>query len=379
MVAEDKLNWQRMRRKDPALYRRLVYEVARLFDAGSSHKAIISEIYTWAEKNAPGYYAHEGVPNITPTWVGRHIGKAREPEFRFLQLAEFPDTTLLRTIHSRLPVSKNVHFVLAPDSATLLRQAWLAFDTMLVDRINSQPAQPVVVSVSGGRTMLELARAAPRFHRDMQWHKSGPIGQKKMEQVAVYSLTSGGVRDNIEALSDTVAAAIARELGVRAHGLLGPAIFHSAGAREAFVKDPQVRIHMERVQRSSIILTSVGYVGDGTSLTRQVLESIDSGCVSKLLKTHPHLADILYDCVDGHTGELVPLPAKIVSRLFSVMTCADLRRMVKDDTQCLVVASGYEKGRHALRGIVEQRMASDIHLDLECARGLIDACPLPPP
>ena len=63
--------------------------------------------------------------------------------------------------------------------------------------------------------------------------------------------------------------------------------------------------HVRLVKNSDIILTSVGYLGDSNALMRQLL---DHAGESELVAKHPNLADMLYNCYDGLSGEPIPMP-----------------------------------------------------------------------
>lgn len=261
-----------------------------------------------------------------------------------------------------------LHF--APDAETLLRQACLDFDKKLTDEVESISAgEEVIVGISGGHTMLEFTRTLHDIRKSMKWHKE--ISDRKKKSIVICSLTSGGSRENIRALSDTVAANIAEELKVKARGFLGPPLFKDKDAKDSFINDEEVQTHIQLVKKAKIILTSVGNVHDDTALTSQIINSINPNYLAELRRDNKYLGDILYNCYNGYNGDPIPL-GPIRDRVFSVITCKELWEMVKSGTTCIVVAKGYEKGYNALRGVIVRRMASDIHMDVKCAQGLSD-------
>ena len=77
-MAKLKLDSSRIRSENPSLYRRLLYEIVRLFvDERKSHSEIVKDVYEWAITNASGYYNPAGQDNLTTVWVGRRIAEAR--------------------------------------------------------------------------------------------------------------------------------------------------------------------------------------------------------------------------------------------------------------------------------------------------------------
>jgi len=369
-----KFDYAKMRKSNPALYRRLLYEVATLFIKGNTHIEIATKIHDWAKTNARSYYNKDSKKdNITPVWVGRRIADARD--YGFLTLGRFEENELAKAIRSDLPSAERINLVIAPDADALLRRVWLDFDEILIEKVKySKGNDKIIVAVSGGATLLDPAKVVPSVKGLLRWYKPGEVLQVQKDKVTIFSLTSGGMRTDIAALSDTVAASIAQELDVNVRGLMGPALFTNKSARDAFMGLPVISQHIKLVEKAEIILTSVGYVGDEKSLTSRVLSSIDRAYVEKLRRENVHLADILYDCYNGFTGDSIKLPAKIKNRIFSVIGCQKLKEMVNIRyTRCIVVARGYQKGYHALRGVIVNRMASDIYMDVECAKGLVEA------
>lgn len=366
-----KFEYEKMHKDDKSLHlhRQLVYEVARLFvkERKIHHRDIIKGVYKWAKENAKDYYNEAGEDNIHGEWVCRRLKEAIN--YQFFLLGDFEDKKLLDKIEELIPEAKNINLNFAPDAESLLMQACLDFDKKLTDEVTSSDTQ-IVVGVSGGHTMLEFARTLHDIRTSLKWHKEVPDSKRK--NVVICSLTSGGTRSNIAALSDTVAANIANELKVKARGFLGPPLFQDPDAKEAFLNDKEVRQHIDLVNEVKIILTSVGNVNDDAALTSQIINSINPEYLVELRRDNQHLGDILYYCYNGYNGNPIPL-VPIQDRVYSVIKCKDLWERVKGKkTQCIVVAKGREKGRHALRGVIVRKMASDIHMDLECARGLIE-------
>lgn len=366
-----KFDYEKMRLEEN-LRRLLVYEVARLFvkERKVHNKDIILSVYKWAESHAPKYYNKGGKEDIHSEWICRRLLDAIVNNF--ILLGEFEDQDLLVRLHDLIrETKKEVKLHLAPDSGSLLRQACLDFDEKLVAGVKSSDEQ-FVVGVSGGRTVLAFSQTLREIRSSLKWHKEVPDEKKK--NVVICSLTCGGIRSNISSLSDTVAANIAVELKVRQSGLLGPPSFSDGPALNAFKDEDEVDKHINLVKNANVILTSVGNVHDDTSLTSQIYKIVDEAHLNNIRGEHTNLGDILYQCYDGYTGIPVVPSDDIQNKILTVITLLELRKRVKDDkTKCIVMANGYEKGRHALRGLIVWRMASDIHMDLECARGLKNA------
>jgi DNA-binding transcriptional regulator LsrR (DeoR family) len=369
-----KFDYERLKKRDLALYRQLLYEVTRLFvEEGLNYNQIPDKIYTWAEDKASQYYNDHGKKNISRQWVSRHIKEVSKEEYQFLLLGEFRENMLSQKIKEHIDNAGFVSLKIAPDNKLLLRQVCLDFDKILTEKVKSTSAdEEVIVGVSGGHTMLALAQTLHDIKTIMSWHKIVPNKDKK--KVIICSLTTGGTRDNISALSDTTAANISQELEAQARGLLGPPSFKDKSARDVFVDDEDVQKHIGLVKKADIILTSVGNVHDDASLTSQIFRIIDPQHLDKIRKKYKHhLGDILYQCYNGYNGNIVTPSKEIADRIFSVIALLELRRKVQGgQTKCIVVADGYEKGYRALRGVIMKRMASDIYMDLKCAQGLSD-------
>ena len=361
-----KVRWSRLKYRDK---RRLLHLVAKWFVEGKcSHAEIALKMTNWTRRNAPDCHNPDGVDVSTP-FVGRRIAEAAR-EHGFLVVGRFLEEELIDEIRKLLPRSApDVNIVIAPDREEMLRYAWLDFERLLMQRLEEvKPGGPaVVVAVSGGRTMLALANAAPHI-ADLLWREEIPPQQRN--QVTVCSMTSGGVRSNIAALSDTVAALTAQYLGAQARGLLGPAWFASADALQAFRGEPGVVRHVNLVRKADFTLTSVGHLRDPNALMRQLLDESEQ---ESFIDQYPDLADLLYNCYDGHSGKSIALPQEVADRLFSVIDLKQLEANVKKGTRCIVLATGAEKGRHALRGIFLRGLASDVYMERQCAEGLIQA------
>ncbi len=365
----------RLKREDPLLHRRMLYEVACLFLKRWPHTEIAQSMKGWVQKHAKGYCDPGGPDNINTTWVYRRLKEAIRHSF--LRIGDFEEDKLMTEIHHAFPKSENINITLAPNADGLMSRVWAGLDAILCEKVSAAtPDNPLVIGVSGGMTMLAVSAFGPRVRSLLRWHQPGAVPPEMKENVIVCSLTSGGMRDNIAALSDTVAASLARELGdgVKAHGLLGPAVFPPGHARDDFVKIREVKRHIQLVKKAGIVLTSAGYVHDDTNLTAQIIRHLRPKCLAQLRSKCDNLSDILYNCYDGRTGEPIPYPRSIEPRILTAVTCADLQAMVASgQTKCFVVTRGYDKGFHALPGIIIKQMATDIYMDIECANGLIKA------
>lgn len=353
-----KIRWRSLKETDKE---RLLYLVAQWFVSEQrSHSEIAVKMANWVKKNAHHCYNPDG-DNVSTSFVGRRIAEA--VEHRFLQVGRFHEQKLAEKIQDLLTISQNrIKIIVAPDRNQLLRYVWLDLDHLLMEMVKTKS---VVIGISGGRTMLALAKAATSL-TDLTWHNEVPVD--KRAKVIVCSLTSGGIRTNIAALSDTVAANIAEYLGARTRGLLGPAWFADKSALRAFCNDQGVKEHIELVKKADIILTSIGYLGDSNALMRQLLTQADE---SKFVEERPNLADMLYQCYDGLSGQPIKLPGAIADRVFSVIDLKQLHKMVQKNTLCIVLAVGEEKGQHALAGVLKAQMASHVYMDRACAEGLI--------
>lgn len=329
---------------------------------------IVNKVKDWVKENARDCYDENGrLPD--PTTIGRYFVEAVKRGF--VKLGCFSDHHLVDSIIDKFDLQfAKVKIVVAPDRDEMLRYVWLDLDRLLTKMIVTKKRDKVVVGVSGGHTMLDLSNMA-RILTDLTWHYEVSEGQR--ERVVVCSLTSGGIRSDIAALSDTVAATIADYLGAQTSGLLGPAWFADKSALDAFRRDPDVQNHIDLVKGADIILTSVGYLGgskeskESKVLMRQLL---DRAKESKFVKDNPYLADMLYHCYHGLSGRPIKLPQKVTDGLFSVVDLEQLRKM---DSLCFVLAAGEEKGLHALPGILKMEIASHVYMDRPCAEGLIKA------
>lgn len=363
------IRWRALREPDR---KRLLHLVAQWFaNEKCTHSDIAAKMENWVKKNAPGYYNPAG-DYISTSFVGRRITEAAQ-RYGFLQVGRFYEqelTTQIQTlIKAVFPLSENkVQIIVAPDRAELLRYVWLDLDRHLIEglrKLNTKK-KSVIVGVSGGRTMLALAKATTNL-TDLAWEY---VPANERARVIICSLTSGGIRSNIAALSDTVAANMAQYLGAQTRGLLGPGWFADSSALAAFRNDPDVKDHIQLVKQADIILTSVGYLGDTDALMRQLLSQAGQ---SKFVDDRPNLADMLYNCYDGITGQAVEMPEAIADHLFSVIDLKQLSTKVQEGSLCIVLAVGENKGRHALPGILRKQMASHIYMDRACAEGLVEA------
>jgi len=379
-MAKPKFDYKKLREDDKTLYKQLLFEVVRLFFGGVQPKYIVGEVYTWSRINAKKYYYNKGKDNIKPQWVTRRILESSKDKYKIIKIS-FEEVDLLEKIRRNVINADKIVLKIAPDEEELLRQVWFKFDEILTDKVKKlRDNKEIVVAVSGGVTLLSISKVSAKYKNLLRWHNSRDISENKKKKVIVCSLTSGGTRDNIAALSDTVAALIAQELGVKARGLLGPAFFNNKETRDSFEKLPEVQEHIRLVTNADIILTSVGDAHNEESLTHKFIKSIDPEYLKCQLKKYEHFADILYNCYDGFTGDQVDFSQKIKDRTFFIITCENLHNMVNRDqtkqtkcTECIVAALGYNKGYHAMRGVIAKKMANHIYMDVECAKGLIKA------
>ncbi len=375
-MTKPKFDYQKLREVDLTLYKQLLFVVVRLFIAGVQPKVIVDEVYSWARDKAAKYYYNNGRNNITSQWITRRIKESTKDRYKILKLS-FDERDLIEKIKRNVINADKIKLMIAPSGEELLRQVLFKFDEILTDKVKkSRDNKEIIVAVSGGSTLLSLSKVSAKYKKFLRWHNSPDISENQKKKVIVCSLTSGGTRDNIVALSDTIAALIAQELGVKARGLLGPAFFNDKKTRNSFKQLAEVKDHIKFVENADIILTSVSDVHKKESLTHQFIKSIDEKYLRDHLREYEHFADILYNCYEGFTGEPIPFNQKIKDRTFFMMTIEQLQEMVSNKqtgrTECIVAATGYNKGYHAIRGVMAKKMASHIYMDVECANGLIE-------
>jgi DNA-binding transcriptional regulator LsrR (DeoR family) len=302
---------------------------------------------------------------VSTQFVGRRIAEAAQ-KYRFLRVSPFYEEELAQRI-TRALLLERIELFVAPNYDEMLRYVWLDLDRLLTNRVkNGDTNRSIVVGVSGGRTMIDLARVS-QILPEMTWHEEIPANMR--EKITICSLTSGGIRSNVAALSDTVAAIIAGHLGAKTWGLLGPAWFADKSALAAFCNDPDVQKNLRLVNEAEVILSSVGYLGERKSLMRQLLEQAGE---SKFVEDHPHLSDILYNCYDGLSGEPIELPERIRDRVFSVINLQQLRDKVHKGSRCIVLAAGKQKGYHSIIGVLRKQMASHVYIDKDCAEAVLE-------
>ena len=357
------VNWGQIK-ANRTKQRRLLHLVAQWFaDKKLSHVLIAEKIRTWVQDEAPECY--NGAGTVTNAFAGRRIADAARGGF--LQVARFYEEELcdgIRRVPS-LPLA-DVKITVAPGRREMLQYAWLDLAELLAQRAKTVPDNgQIILGVSGGRTMLDFAKASPDL-TNSEWKDS--TSPKEREKLLVCSLTSGGLRENITALSDTVAAMIANTLGVNARGLLGPAYFDNSKSLEAFRNDSDVRKHKELADKADIILTSLGRLSDSSDLVRQVLEKTEE---SGFVRGSPDMAEMLYQCYHGTSGKAAKLPDHIAERMFSVISLERLRERVNGGMKCILLAAGKEKGRYALPGVLRGHLASDVYMDRACAEALL--------
>jgi len=347
----------------------LLYEIAKLrIDERDEHNKVLSykqiakRIKDWARDNiSKEAYNEKGT--VQPNWVGRHMAKAIG--HRFVRLGRYVEREIVESVKKCLnpPYPK---IVVAPSEKELLRYVWEDLDGLVAEAAEKNVPQ-VVIAVSGGRTLLSLARAA-----DYLPHAAlSRLSTKNRKKIIVCSLTSGGLPSDIAALSDTVAGTINASLDVNARGLLGPTWFDGGGkALTAFTSQKHVKEHEDLVEQADFVITSIGLVQDKDSLMGRLCRDRKQ---NSFLKEHANLADILYNCYDGHTGKTITPPPIIETGLYSYVGISKLKKMVQKEKACIIVAKGREKGYHALPGVFKAHMANYIYMDRDCAGGLIDA------
>lgn len=358
--AASALMWGKMPRH---LQEQMIYFIARCrVQEKFSFEDIVPKLEKWLEENADQFYNKEG--EIHHTTVGRHFADAVKGDF--LQLNPSHSEFMRWRIIDKLHLHKSpIKIFVALDRTEMLRLAWLDFKGFLTDMINDKKRKQIVVSVSGGRTLMDFSEMA-RNMVELKWDEK--VARKCREKVVICSLNSGGIRSDIAALSDTVAAGIANYLGAKARGLLGPAWFADKSAMEAFCRDQDVEDQIQLARSADIILAGIGYLGDPETLLRKLL---DRQGQTSFIKKNPHLADMLYNCYDGLTGDQIELPSEVANGLFSVVDLKQLKDKICRGSLCLVLASGKEKGRHVIKGILKKGLASHVYLDYACAEGCL--------
>lgn len=357
------VRWLRLPDRDK---RRLLHLITQWFaEEKLSHTQIAYKIRKWVETNAPDCCDPDPKKGVSTQFVGRRIAEAAQ-KYRFLRVSPFYEEELAKKI-SRALLLETVELIVAPDYDEMLRYVWLDLDRLLTNRMkNGDTNKPLVIGVSGGGTMIDLARASHNI-REMAWHQEVPANIR--EKVTICSLTSGGTRSNLAALSDTVAAIIAGHLGAKTWGMLGPAWFADKAALAAFCNDPDVQENLRLANEAEIILSSVGYLGEHRSFMRQLLERAGE---LKFIEDHPNLSDILYDCYDGLSGEPIELPERIRDNVFSVINLQQFRDKIRKGSRCIVLAAGRQKGCHSIIGVLRKQMASHVYIDKDCAEAVLE-------
>jgi len=357
------VRWVRLPDRDK---RRLLHLITQWFaEEKLSHAKIAYRIRKWVETNAPDCCDPDPERGVTTQFVGRRIAEAAQ-KYRFLRVSPFYEEELAQKI-TRTLLLERVELFVAPNYDEMLRYVWLDLDRLLTNRVkNSDSTESIIVGASGGGTMIDLAKVSQSLP-EMTWHEEIPANMR--EKVTVCSLTSGGIRSNVAALSDTVAAIIAGHLGAKTWGLLGPAWFADKSARAAFCNDPDVQENLRMANEAEIILSSVGYLGEGKSFMRQLLERAGE---LKFVEDHPNLSDILCNCYDGLSGEPIELPERIRDHVFSVINLKQLRDKIRKGSRCIVLAGGKPKGCHSIIGVLRKQMASHVYIDKDCAEAVLE-------
>ena len=350
---------------NPFVFDQLLFQVALWrFEQKLPEKLIAKKLVSWVKINLPTAYNKNG--SFSGSTVRNYINKAFKRGF--VRVDRFPDQSIVNKIQNQLKLSPGRPLItVAPDRSEMLRYAWLDLVDLLIRLIKTEKQENVIVGVSGGHTMLDFAKKASSV-ADLRWHQEEGISDIVKKKVTVCSLTSGGIRSDIAALSDTVAAIISDFLKSNASGLLGPAWFADGDALSVFSRDPDVKKHIGLVENAKIILTSVGFIDDKKSLMRELIDKSEE---SEFIKNNPHTADILYNCYNGLSGEPVNLPDKVRNGLFSVINIEQLKQKVQNGTYCFVMASGYEKGAFSMKPILTNQLASHVYIDKSCSEGIL--------
>jgi DNA-binding transcriptional regulator LsrR (DeoR family) len=346
----------------PQNRQRLFYYIAKLYVVDKLPLPQIAfKIKIWLKDNL----RYSSYSTADPATVGRYLKVA--VGYEFLQLNPFSEMHLQNKIEEKFSLGgSSIKINVAPDLDTTFRYLWHDLDNYISNIVNTRNSGDIIFGVSGGHTMLAFAKAA-RYINDLQWHKK--VQKDNRDKLIVCSMTSGGIRSDFTALSDTVALTISDYFECRVSGFLGPAWFSHPPTMRAFREDPDLQKHIELAEKAGIIVTSFGYLADSNSLLRKLFDH--AGC-SSFVQQNGGVADMLYCCYDGQTGEPVELPEPVNDGLVKAMNLKELQeRIEKGETKCFVVAAGKEKGRVALGGILKKRLVSNLYIDRSCAEGLL--------
>lgn len=371
---------------------RILRQIAHWYAEGEGQGFIAKNLEWWFKRhfsNSQCYRRNkqpkggqDQEPTIDRHWVKRRINELLKD--KYLTLREPERERFIKPVEDILGKEtglKGIALEVAAHRDDMLRKAVLRLETLLAEKLeatsNDKENPHLILTTSGGRTLLsfahEIAQTPMPTLQSIDKDKD-PDGLRK--RLLVCSLTSGGMRDNISALSDTVAAITANNLGCGAQGLLGPAWFKQTEDMKDFDDLQDVKDHKILVKKAQIILTSVGWVGNESNLMTRLLRKSNSlkGKGKKQVKLDSdHPADLLYNLYDGWSGKDVDLPKHAQGHFFSVMSLEDLRKRIQDEnnkTDVIVLASGWDKGYHAVLGLIHGKLATEIFLDAESAAGL---------
>lgn len=280
----------------------LLYTIARWLTEGKNEEEndgaktgpmscaqIAKELNGWRKKNLRRE-AYNSKRSIPLNWPGRQMEKMVRK--KYIKLGHYVEQELVEEL-KRLVCGLSgccPEVIVAPDKNELLRYVWEDLDEQLKEAIEKAQA-PVILGVSGGRTMLSLAQKVAELDLTLK-----TLSAEKRKRLIVCSLTSGGIPSDVGALSDSVAGMIATSLGVDVHGLLGPAWFPGKEALRAFEAHAYVKEHKDRVQSANFIVTSVGSLRDPNALMAHLMKSQSQ---EAFLTQNPDLADVLYCGYDG--------------------------------------------------------------------------------
>lgn len=381
------IDWQRATEEER---HRILRKIAFWYSEGKAQEFIARNLTNWVRKHfkSSPCYRHkkqqEGTQSqelsINRYWVKRRIDELVKQ--KFLTVREPDQKRFIEPLEKTLGHSdklKGIRLEVASHPEEMLQKVLLRLETLLAEKlvpVKEDVEEPdLKLAVSGGRTLLSLAHAVAETPLPTMHSVARSKGQDVLrKRLLVCSLTSGGMRDNISALSDTVAAIMANNLGCGAKGLLGPAWFAEPKDMQNFKQLEDVRYHTEMVQEAQIILTSVGWLGDENNLMTRLLKESSPDYKDRI--KYPHMSDLLYNLYDGWSGKDLPLPQEAKDRFFSVMSLKNLRDRIENKDNkpyVIVLASGWEKGYHAVLGLILGKLATEVFMDAECSAGLLKA------
>lgn len=371
---------------------RILRQIAHWYSEGEGQGFIAKNLEWWFKKHfssSPCYRGNkqpkggqEQKLTIDRHWVKRRITELQKD--KYLTLREPERERFIKPVEDTLGKEtglKGIALEVAAHRNDMLRKAVLRLETLLAEKFEATSDDTenpnLILTTSGGQTLLNFAHAVAQIPMPTLQSiakAKDPDGLRK--RLLVCSLTSGGMRDDISSLSDTVAAVMANNLGCGARGLLGPAWFEKAKDMQDFDKLKDVKDHKSLVMKAQIILTSVGWLENKSNLMARLLRKSKTlkGEGKKQVKLDSnHPADLLYNLYDGWSGGDVDLPEHAQGHFFSVMGLKDLKERIQDEENkpaVIVLASGWDKGYHSVLGLIHGKLATEIFLDAESSAGL---------